>query len=152
MVKVLVRSRLSFVTLAMAISLHASAQVSPSSEPFPYPEAPPPTLSVEEERALAHASILKGSLHNACLSLQRYGDRSSVPFLILALEMEPAVGQGQSLGLVCTTKHCYQALVFLTCQDFGPWPEGWQHWWLSSGGTLLQPPTIGLPSSAIPLP
>lgn len=80
-------------------------------------------------RAACHRVISAGrpNCHDAYLTLQTCGDKTSIPLLIRALRHEaPPTEEG---NLVCTTGHCIEALSKLTGRDFGYDPDKWQAWW-----------------------
>jgi hypothetical protein len=123
------------VPAPFAVLVHAALPLCPP--PLPVPPPPPPSssvldgpilaLPVPQQRAYWHRMLQQGlRVHDSCLYLIDIGDHSSVPFLIHALRLEPLTPTG---SMVCTRRHCLEALQTITHQTLGSTTEAWERWW-----------------------
>jgi len=89
------------------------------------------TATRSEIREVCH-QVLRfpvGNHHDAFIYLMGTGDKSSVPILIRALKWNEPDGD----FIVCTTKHCVDALYSLTGMKMGNHHSAWKHWWKITG-------------------
>jgi hypothetical protein len=89
-------------------------------------------------REAAERSLRWVVWHDAFLTLEEYGDQSSIPILIRSLHrVDKPDKEG---GIVCTSTHCRSALRKLSVQDFGYDVDAWEAWWRTrSTEPLLSP-------------
>jgi len=116
---------LLFVIVATAsFALHASPQTQK-------PAHSTATKLAKLHRLLDSATDDKGDIHDAFLSLGTIGDSSSVPHLIRALRFYPdhEIGPNENVGLICTHRHCVDALERITGAKVGISYSSWNAWW-----------------------
>lgn len=93
------------------------------------------TATIEEQRELCHCIISHriGAPHDAFLYLAKIGNKDSIPLLIRALKWQ---NPPKHDFMVCTTKHCIDALRSLTGEDYGTNYRKWEDWWSTTGKRL----------------
>ena len=77
-----------------------------------------------------HRQLIRpGDHHNLFLALIARGNRTSVPFLIHALEFQGNTARHE--GMICTKIHCLEALAKCAGTYAGPNYSDWHAWWES---------------------
>jgi hypothetical protein len=103
------------------------------------PQAKTKAQSTAAKRAKLHrlldaANDDNGDIHDSFLSLGTIGDSSSVPHLIRALRFYPdaEIGPDEHVGVICTQRHCVDALERITGAKVGISYSSWNAWWQST--------------------
>jgi len=116
-------------TVVLSMVLNMTLALSLAAEPDATAEAAA-AARAELERVVATAKQpMSGALHDACGALIYAGTDASVPSLIRALRLFPDQEPGPNEGVMCTQKHCIDALERITHQKVGYSYSLWVRWW-----------------------
>ncbi len=78
-------------------------------------------------REAAHKSLRWVVDHDSFLTLEAFGDETSIPVLIRSLKRVDKPGPDGIV--VCTSDHCLSALQKITREEFGYDVDAWERWW-----------------------
>ena len=91
-------------------------------------------------RDACHASLRNWATggHNAFITLEREGNKDSIPYLIRALKWQNVQNgkPNEDVGVVCTHAHCMDTLEKLTGMNFRGDYKAWCKWWRQTGRYL----------------
>lgn len=116
----------------LAIVVATALAPARSSSSSPSPDTPEAAARREVlHQILDRAKTQGDGIHDACGELDYVGDASSIPHIIRVLRLFPdeEIDGTPSLGIVCTQKHCVDALEHLTGVNVGVTYSSWREWW-----------------------